>query len=210
MAGRVVKTHQLPGAERQRCVRLAGVVAEFNFVHARRKALDDRPDLSPQQTFFGEIFEHGNHGEYFYFTHCSPPFIDKMALQLAHRVSCRHPPYGNQRALLRRSSTVHVAQTSNNASITLPIGLREWTSRSPGDSRSRINRAKWPGIVPTSRDTSTRPDSAQIRRTSGSRAPSGIAPAAVRKSIDGSRRRSPRPIAGFRSASAWNRRFKAA
>ena len=47
MPGLVVQTHQLAGGERQRSVRLAGVVAEFNLEHARRKTFDDGTDLSP-------------------------------------------------------------------------------------------------------------------------------------------------------------------
>ena len=80
MAGLVVKAHQLAGAERQRRVRLAGVVAEFDLVHARPKALDDGTDLSPRQPSFGDVLEQGNHREHFYFTHSKPPFNNTKQL----------------------------------------------------------------------------------------------------------------------------------
>src|SRR5579872_1658205 len=47
-----------------------------------------------------------------------------------------------------------------------------------------MNFLKCSGIVLTSRETRTRPDSAAIRRTSGSEVPSGITPAAARKSME--------------------------
>lgn len=125
------------------------------------------------------------------------------SVSIARFWSCgRMRCYGNQRVLLRRSSSVQASQTSNRPSMTLPIGRREWTSSTPGDSWSWLNCAKWAGRVPTSLETSTRPASAVIRRTSGSGVPSRMTPPAARKSIDGSRRRKPLPIAGFRSASA--------
>ena len=65
MDGLVVKAHQLAGAERQRRVRLAGVVAEFDLVHARPKTLDNGADLASQQPSFGDILEQGNHREHF-------------------------------------------------------------------------------------------------------------------------------------------------
>ena len=61
MARLVVKAHQLVSAECQRCIGPPIIVAEFDLVHFRGKNLDHRPDLSSQESFFGKVFEEGNH-----------------------------------------------------------------------------------------------------------------------------------------------------
>lgn len=61
MAGLVVKAHQLVGAKGKRRVRLTGVIAELNLVYTWRKIIDNRPDLSPQQTFLRDVFEQRNY-----------------------------------------------------------------------------------------------------------------------------------------------------
>ena len=66
---------------------------------------------------------------------------------------------------------------------------------------------KCAGIVPTSCETSTRWRSAASAKTSESFMPRNPAACAVKKSRDGSRRKTPFTIALFRSASARNRTF---
>jgi hypothetical protein len=51
MAGLVMKAHQLAGLECERRVRLAGVVAELNLVHARPQTIDDGAYLSRNSPF---------------------------------------------------------------------------------------------------------------------------------------------------------------
>jgi hypothetical protein len=49
-----------------------------------------------------------------------------------------------------------------------PIGLLEGINSKPGEGFCETNFSRWPGIVRTSRETSTRPASAAIRKTSPS------------------------------------------
>ncbi len=69
MARLVEKAHKLISAKRERRVRPAVVIAEFDFVHSRPKTLDNGPDLPPNEPLVGHIFEKSNHGQRFDFSH---------------------------------------------------------------------------------------------------------------------------------------------
>jgi len=87
---------------------------------------------------------------------------------------------------LRKSSGVQFSQTKNIPSITAPMDREDGIGKIPGDSRVAMKSWKCALIVRRSPETKTRSSSAAMRRTSGSRVPSGIVPAASRKSIGGS------------------------
>lgn len=57
MAWFVVQAQQLTRSQRERSVRFAGVVAKFNFVHARRQIFHDRAHLSPQKAPLGNTLQ---------------------------------------------------------------------------------------------------------------------------------------------------------
>ncbi len=59
----VAEAHELIRTERQRCIRAAGVIAEFDFVDFRRQSLYDSADLAPKEPFCGNILQQGRHGE---------------------------------------------------------------------------------------------------------------------------------------------------
>ena len=110
--------------------------------------------------------------------------------------------YGSHRTRLRKSSGVQFSQAKSSPSIAAPIDREDGMSKTPGDSRVATKSRKWTLMVRRSAETSTRPSSAAIRKTSGSIAPSGIVPEAARKSIAGSLRSSPFRMSGSMSASA--------
>jgi hypothetical protein len=53
----VAQNKETLGRKRQRCVRPALIVTEFDFENPRSKQLDDCTDLSPLQPAFGEIID---------------------------------------------------------------------------------------------------------------------------------------------------------
>ena len=63
MVGLVAEAHELIRTERQRGIRPAGVVAEFHFENARRQSLYNGADLTPEESFCGNILQQGHHGE---------------------------------------------------------------------------------------------------------------------------------------------------
>lgn len=62
MNGFVMKAHNLIRLQRNHRVCAALIVAEFNFVHSRSPDFYNGPDLTADQTVFGEVFQKGNHG----------------------------------------------------------------------------------------------------------------------------------------------------
>lgn len=115
---------------------------------------------------------------------------------------------GSYTSRFSHSDASDATHASRSSSIAFPTSRLCGMRNTPGLCLPAfLNARKWAGIVPTSCETSTRWCSAASARTSGSVMRRNPAAWAVRKSRNGSWRRTPLTMALLRSASARNRTF---